>query len=199
MAHELEIRDGQASMFYVGGEPWHGLGTPLAHPATAAEAIKAARLDWTVKKLPLYAVEKGDSLLLPDSFAVVRNDLWGKEGCPVLGVGRVAQYMGLAQVPWLLAKGTTGSVFRVPIGQILPARHAARRTAHRYPLVHLRLHRHEHANRALDCPQVGHARIAHRRRENSLGYTHRSSVSGMPRMNCDPKAFAGVAKPGGAS
>jgi phage/plasmid-like protein (TIGR03299 family) len=86
MAHELEIRDGQASMFYVNEEPWHGLGTKLDRPATAVEAIKAARLDWRVMKVPLYAVEGDTSISVPDTFGVVRDDLWGKKGCPVLGI-----------------------------------------------------------------------------------------------------------------
>jgi hypothetical protein len=37
MAHELEIRDGKVSMFYVNEAPWHGLGTRLTGPATKEE------------------------------------------------------------------------------------------------------------------------------------------------------------------
>ena len=86
MAHALEIRDGEASMFYVDEEPWHGLGTRLDSPATAAEAITAAKLDWKVAKVPLHAVRNGISLPLPNTFGVVREDLWGKEGCSALGI-----------------------------------------------------------------------------------------------------------------
>jgi len=86
MAHNLEIRDGAASMFYVGHPPWHKLGTELAGPATAAAAIRAARLDWTVSKVPLYATKPGSSMLVSDQFAVVRDDQWGKAECQVLGI-----------------------------------------------------------------------------------------------------------------
>src|SRR6266700_863180 len=103
MAHGIEIRNEEASMFYVGEEPWHGLGTKLDRPATAAEAIKAAHLDWRVEKKPLVAVEppqrdpqqqipftlKEEAVLrkvhapvhkdvthpIPDKYAVVRRDL----------------------------------------------------------------------------------------------------------------------------
>lgn len=86
MPHELYIENGRASMFYVGQEPWHGLGTKLDGPATSAEAIRAAKLAWEVVKKPLCAVEDGISLPLSRRFAVVRHDLWGKPECRVLGI-----------------------------------------------------------------------------------------------------------------
>ena len=86
MAHELEIRNGEASMFYVRDAPWHGLGQKLDGPATAAEAIKAARMDWTVRKIPLHASDGKIELTLPDKYAVVRADLWGQPGCRALGI-----------------------------------------------------------------------------------------------------------------
>jgi phage/plasmid-like protein (TIGR03299 family) len=57
MAHELELNtDGTARMFYVGDEtPWHGLGVRLDAPPTAAQAIRAAGLDWEVELRPVYA------------------------------------------------------------------------------------------------------------------------------------------------
>lgn len=83
MAHELLIESGKAAMMYVGETPWHGLGQMLKEPPTAAEAIKAAQLDWRVVKKPVYAVDAGQWYAIPDSYAVVREDLWGKENCPV--------------------------------------------------------------------------------------------------------------------
>ena len=77
MSHNLMIQNGEASMMYVGGVPWHGLGTALDKPATAEEAIQAARLDWQVKKLPLYASDGDNSLLrlpVPDKYAVAREN-----------------------------------------------------------------------------------------------------------------------------
>lgn len=89
MAHELEIRNGQASMMYVGEPPWHGLGVQLNRPATAAEAIKAAQLDWEVEKAPLAAVYQGVDILVDGGYAVIRKDVWDTDTYPILGlVGR---------------------------------------------------------------------------------------------------------------
>jgi phage/plasmid-like protein (TIGR03299 family) len=86
MAHDLYIEDGKASMMYVGKEPWHGLGTKLEEPATAAEAIKAAKLDWEVVKAPLFAIGGSVALPVADKFAMVPGDKWGKPDCPVFGI-----------------------------------------------------------------------------------------------------------------
>ncbi|MBS1856136.1 MAG: DUF932 domain-containing protein [Acidobacteria bacterium] len=86
MAHELLIEDGEAAMFYAGTPPWHGLGTKLDHPATAAEAIKAANLDWTVQKIPAYASDERASDRIHGEYAIVPAHKWGEPGCPVFGV-----------------------------------------------------------------------------------------------------------------
>src|SRR5689334_4053097 len=85
MAHQLHIENGKAPMMYVDEEPWHGLGTKLAKPATSCEAIVAANLDWEVEKKPMVAFDGNYTHPVPNSFAVVRKDWWGKPK-PVFGV-----------------------------------------------------------------------------------------------------------------
>ncbi|MCX6137510.1 MAG: DUF932 domain-containing protein [Ignavibacteriales bacterium] len=76
MAHNLELdQSGQASMFYSGEVPWHQLGRRLNKPATAGEAMQAARLDYTVVKRPLKAIINGRQHAdVPNAFATVRMD-----------------------------------------------------------------------------------------------------------------------------
>ena len=40
MAHNLEIRNGEASMSYVGESPWHKLGTQLNKPGLSRSLRK---------------------------------------------------------------------------------------------------------------------------------------------------------------
>ncbi len=58
-------------MMYVGEKPWHKLGKELGQVATAAEALAAAGLDWTVSKKPLFLM---DGTPVDDHFAIVRDD-----------------------------------------------------------------------------------------------------------------------------
>jgi phage/plasmid-like protein (TIGR03299 family) len=65
MSHEID------SMMYVGEKPWHKLGKELGKIATAAEALAASGLDWTVSKRPVF-LEGG--VKIEDHLAVVRDD-----------------------------------------------------------------------------------------------------------------------------
>lgn len=57
MAHELEFVDGKAQMAYAGAVPWHGLGVRVPNDLTPEQMLNAAGLNWTVKKLPGFAVD----------------------------------------------------------------------------------------------------------------------------------------------
>ncbi len=78
MAHNIEIKDGQASMFYAGETPWHRLGTTVEREVTAGAAIRLAGLDWAVEKRPMYiagaAQVDGIPVVgpeVPEKFAVI--------------------------------------------------------------------------------------------------------------------------------
>lgn len=75
MAHNLEIRDGQASFIAKGEKAWHGLGTYVENSMTAEECITGAKMDWTVEKHPMY-VENSDGEFdeIEGFSAATRND-----------------------------------------------------------------------------------------------------------------------------
>jgi phage/plasmid-like protein (TIGR03299 family) len=72
MAHELEVVNGKASMFYKGATPWHGLGTKVDGNLSVVEALKAAGLDWDVQLIPLFA-QIGDRMEQVTHRAIVRS------------------------------------------------------------------------------------------------------------------------------
>ena len=90
MAHDLMARgdgSGEAAMFYVGKAPWHGLGTRLERPpASSAEAIAAAGLDWYVEKVPLYVAGGHRLHEVTNRFAIVRPEFLQDDECPVFGI-----------------------------------------------------------------------------------------------------------------
>ena len=87
MAHNLATPNGQTAMMFTGEPPWHGLGTRLDKPATAAEAIWAAQLDWEVTRTPLFITSGSRLHEVRDKFAVVRKDqLASGVAPPVLGI-----------------------------------------------------------------------------------------------------------------
>jgi phage/plasmid-like protein (TIGR03299 family) len=60
MAHQLEMTNGRACMFYTGQTPWHGLGQQLPGRPTVREAITASGLDWDVELVPLVTGDSHD-------------------------------------------------------------------------------------------------------------------------------------------
>lgn len=76
MAHNLEIKNGEASFFSVKEKAWHGLGTIVENAPTSAEAIKLAKMDWGVSKAPLLANIDGLAapVEVPGMFATYRDD-----------------------------------------------------------------------------------------------------------------------------
>jgi len=62
-------------MFYVGTPPWHGLGKRFdSAPRDSSEALEAARLNWHVRKEPLYVFLDSRKIQVPDKCAIVRED-----------------------------------------------------------------------------------------------------------------------------
>ena len=84
--HALEMINDAAQMAYVGETPWHGLGVRLDEGVSPREMQKAAGLDWTVEKQPMYL---GNGAQVPKKMALTRStdgkvlDLVGKDWTPV--------------------------------------------------------------------------------------------------------------------
>jgi len=68
---DIATTNDRPAIMFTGPTPWHRLGTRLDHPATAAEAITAAGLDYSVDLQPLRTL---NDLHVPRRKAVVRSD-----------------------------------------------------------------------------------------------------------------------------
>lgn len=79
MAHELEIINNEASMFYTGATPWHRLGQRFLQPPTTEEALEAAKLNWDVGLRPLFN-EYGSRSTHQETFRVDTGDVLGVVG-----------------------------------------------------------------------------------------------------------------------
>lgn len=76
MAHEIEMRNGVNSFAYAGAPGWHSLGQEVTGDAILDHRafLKAANMEWSVRKTPLYMRDSnGDMKITNDSFAVVRD------------------------------------------------------------------------------------------------------------------------------
>ena len=73
-------------MMYTGATPWHKQGVKLDNPATAAEAIAAAGLDWKIITEPVYTGSTyGGFIQIPNKKAIIREDTG--EGFTIMGDG----------------------------------------------------------------------------------------------------------------
>ena len=72
MSHDLEIKNGQASMFSVKETPWHGLGHIIQEAPSIEEGIRLAGLDWKVALKPVGILGSGEQTLGYN--AIVRED-----------------------------------------------------------------------------------------------------------------------------
>lgn len=73
MAHELELRDGRASMFSVRLSPWHREGVVLPEHPSFNKAIELARLDYTVVKRSV-VIDQTSGRVSERAFCTVRTD-----------------------------------------------------------------------------------------------------------------------------
>lgn len=67
MAHEVE------TMAYAGEMPWHGLGAKVDPNSTPDEMLKAAGLDWTIVRTPIYCRVDDKEIRIPGRRAMVRS------------------------------------------------------------------------------------------------------------------------------
>jgi phage/plasmid-like protein (TIGR03299 family) len=123
MGHNLEIRNGKASIAYAGETPWHKLGQKLDEAFDAATALKKGGLNFTVEKV---GIKTNDGKAIENRFALRRTDtqdvlgivtdfyqpLQNREAFSffdgVFGKGKaryeVAGVLGKGEKVWLLAK-----------------------------------------------------------------------------------------------
>jgi phage/plasmid-like protein (TIGR03299 family) len=74
MAHEIDHSTGKPAIAYVGETPWHGLGESLAEGQPIDVWIKAARLDWELKRLPVQFLVDSKLRVMDDRFVLARSD-----------------------------------------------------------------------------------------------------------------------------
>ena len=75
MAHELHIKNGKASMAFIGETPWHGLGQQLTPESTLEEWRTASNMDFTIERASVWATNTyGDALQMPEKHMLYRSD-----------------------------------------------------------------------------------------------------------------------------
>lgn len=74
MAHEIDHSTGRPAIAYVGETPWHELGEKLPEGQSIETWLKAARLQWELKRLPVQYLVDGRLRTMDDRFVLVRSD-----------------------------------------------------------------------------------------------------------------------------
>jgi phage/plasmid-like protein (TIGR03299 family) len=74
MSHGLDFSTGAAAMAYVGEQPWHTLGESLPPNQPIEEWLRAARLQWHLKRLPVQYLVDGKIRTMPDRYVRARSD-----------------------------------------------------------------------------------------------------------------------------
>jgi len=74
MSHEIDSSTGKPAIAYVGEKPWHGLGEKLEECQPIEVWLKAARLDWELKRLPVQYLVDGRLRTMDGRFVLVRSD-----------------------------------------------------------------------------------------------------------------------------
>lgn len=75
MAHNLASdKNGNIMMAYAGETPWHELGSAVANDLSPDEMLKAAHLDWEVRKIPAFSDIAGKRVNVGWSALVRAND-----------------------------------------------------------------------------------------------------------------------------
>src|SRR5438093_3378771 len=90
MAHNLAVIGGKEAMAYQGATPWHELGTRLASLTNVGDAMREARIDYTVREEPLF-LQDGRQVALRK--AILRNEADG----PGVVLGTVGADYGILQ------------------------------------------------------------------------------------------------------
>jgi len=74
MAHKLDVSTGNYALAYVGETPWHGLGEKLSEGESIETWLKAARLEWELKRLPVQYLVDGKLRTMEGRFVLARSD-----------------------------------------------------------------------------------------------------------------------------
>lgn len=74
MPHDIDCSTGKPAIAYVGETPWHGLGERLPERQPIEVWIKAARLDWELKRLPVQFLIESKLRVMDDRFVLARSD-----------------------------------------------------------------------------------------------------------------------------